>query len=208
VVANGPKYHSGAREVLKNYPDVTAFYLPQETGDYGAGGSMADVFAGMSFLTRADWVFFLDDDNFYDPNHVASVMDLVERHDLQWAYSLRKYVSLEGKFICEDNWCSLGHWPCLADSKSHLVDNSCYAVSLDLAKRCSLAWTKAPYIGDRFFFKALHETNTKAGCTGLYTANYRVGTGSGISTTELLVSDYNVKKSYPNGVPWSKESIT
>ena len=163
---------------------------------------MADVFSGVSFLTRADWVFFLDDDNFYDPNHISSIMSMVKEHGLHWAYSLRRYVDKEGQPIADDNWCSLGYWPVIADTRYNLIDNSCYAVSLNLAKACSLAWTDAPYVGDRCFFRALHNTKTRVGCTGLSTVNYRVGTGSGADPSELLISAEKAKKLYPGGFPW------
>lgn len=207
VYVNGAKYHQNASKILNKYPEVTAFYLPDETGDYGAGGSMADVFAASAFLTRSDWLFFLDDDNFYDPNHVGSLMTLIKENDLKWAYSLRRYVNKDGDAICDDNWCSLGYWPVIADHRWNLIDNSCYAVSLPLAKICSLAWTAAPYVGDRCFFGALHKTKTKAGCTGLSTVNYRVGSGSGADPSELLISEAKAKQLYPNGFPWRKPAV-
>lgn len=187
VYVNGPKYHESARAILKDYPGVHAFYLPEETGDYGLGGSMADVFAGATYLTRADWIFYLDDDNFFEPNHIESLLTLAGSHDLKWAYSLRKLVDLNGKYICDDDWCSLGVWPVKGTNDQFLVDNSCYAVSRRLAQKMSLAWTALPYVGDRCFLLALMESREKGGCTGLSTVNYRIGTGTASNDPEYFI---------------------
>ena len=207
VYVNGPQYHAAARAILRDYPDVTAFYLNDETGDYGSGGSMADVFAGAPFLTRADWIFYLDDDNFFDSDHVASLMNLARENDLKWAYSLRRFVSQEGNAICDDDFRSLGHWP-VVGTDGHLVDNSCYAVSRRLAQRMSLAWTAIPLVADRCFFMALERSGARYGCTGLSTVNYRIGTGSAQETPEhyLNLKD-SVQGRYPGGFPWRKPRV-
>jgi glycosyltransferase involved in cell wall biosynthesis len=214
VFVNGPRFHESAREVLKDYPSVHAFYLPEETGDYGYGtrekprGGMADVFAGAPFLTRSDWIFYLDDDNFYEPNHIESVMKLAETHDLKWAYSLRKIVDQKGEYICDDDWCSLGHYKVQRTVDEFLVDNSCFAVSRRLAQTKSLAWTAMPHIADRCFLAALKESGEKYGCTGLSTVNYRVGTGTAPTDREMyLDSARQIAIDYPNGFPWRTPQV-
>lgn len=208
VFVNGLRYHVAAREVLKDYPEVSAFYLDEETGDYGAGPSMADVFVAATFLTRSDWVFFLDDDNFYSPTHVESLLGLAVEHKLAWAYSLRTFVDVSGEFICEDDWISLGYWPEFG-SQSHLVDNSCYAVSLSLAKRYALAWTAAPLSADRCFFLVLHESGARYGCSGLSTVSYRIGLGTATGAADLYRQTHKNMRArmMSKEFPWRKESI-
>lgn len=208
VFVNGSRFHDAARATITAYPDVRAFYLPEETGDYGMGGSMADVFAAAPFLTRADWVFYLDDDNWYEPNHVESVMTLAREHDLKWAYSLRRFVSKDGQAICDDDWSSLGHSACNGVGPQFLVDNSCYAVSRRLAQKMALAWTATPFFADRAYFLALKESGERAGCTGLSTVNYRIGTGTAKFTAEqLLASHASARTQYPEGFPWRKPQV-
>ena len=101
VFVNGPRFHASAKAILDDYPEVKAFYLPEETGDYGVGPSMADVFAAGPFLTRSKWVCFLDDDNWFDETHVESLWLLASKHNLKWAFSLRKLVAPNGEFICK-----------------------------------------------------------------------------------------------------------
>ncbi len=207
VYVNGPKYHANARQVLERFPDVHALYLPEETGDYGTGFSMADVFAASAFLTTADFIFFLNDDDSYDPEHIESVMKLIQANDLQWAYSLRRFVDLKGRAIVDDDWCSLGHFPIIG-TQEYLVDNSCYAVSRKLAQRLALAWTALPVIADRCFLAALKATNARSGCTGLSTVNYRVGTGTADADPDTyLKCAVKAQELYPTGFPWRKKAV-
>jgi glycosyltransferase involved in cell wall biosynthesis len=207
VFVNGEKYHESARSILKDYPEVSAFYLPEETGDYGMGGSMADVFAAGPFLTRSDWILFLDDDNFFKPDHVETLLTFAEQNNLAWAYSLRCLVDKSGAYICDDDWCSLGRWP-IEGTTEHLVDNSCYLIRRNLACRMALAWTAAPFIADRCFCLSLMESGEKYGCTGLSTINYRIGTGTAQDSREYyLTLAESIKLRYPNGFPWRKPSV-
>lgn len=208
VFVNGPKYRWNALQVLQDFPHVKANYLHEETGDYnGSGPTCASVLATAPHLTNSDWVFFLNDDDFYDPNHVESVMNLVNGHDLKWAYSLRRIVTKSGDPICDDDWCSLGHWP-IVGTDQYLVDNSCYAVSRPLAQKHGLAWTAFPMIGDRCFLMALKESGERYGCTGLSTVNYRIGTGSAADDPDMYLGlAKSIRLEIKEPFPWRKPSV-
>lgn len=205
VYVNGPGHHAHARRVLEDYPAAEAFYLPADTGAYnGSAPSCAGVFAAAPFLTDADWVFFLNDDDFYDADHVESIMALAKAHDLGWAYSLRRFVTRLGEPIVDDDWCSLGHSPILGTSQ-YVVDNSCFAVRRDLAERYGQAWTVMPIIGDRAFLMALKESGARAGCTGRSTLNYRTGTGSAEDDPpKYLQCAEAARKAFPHVFPWRR----
>lgn len=209
VFVNGARFHDLAREILKNYPDVHAIYIPEDTGDYGGGPSMADVFAAAPFLTNSEWILYLDDDNFFEPNHIETLLSFIKKNSLKWAYSLRKFIDVNGKYICNDNWDNLGHWSeVLGRPEDHqLVDNSCYMVHRSLAKRCALAWTALPHIPDRCFFLALKELKVPCGCSGLYTVNYRIGASNKTPASEYLKADEVFKKQFPDGYPWKTPRV-
>lgn len=203
VFVNGPKYRVDADKVLKDFPGVAAVYLPEETGTFcGQGPSCASVFSSAPLLTNSDWVFYLNDDDFYEPNHIESIMTMVMVHCLKWAYSLRRFVTKSGDVICDDDWSSLGHFP-IEGTNQYLVDNSCFAVSRDLAIKYGLAWTIMPFFGDRCFLMALKDSGEKSGCTGLSTVNYRTGTGSAPDSPKLYLElSQNMKNKYTDGFPW------
>jgi GT2 family glycosyltransferase len=60
--------------------DVDVVYLPVANG--GGGYAMAPVYAAAPYLVGEDLIFFLDDDNFYEPDHIESITTLIEQHDL------------------------------------------------------------------------------------------------------------------------------
>jgi hypothetical protein len=137
-------------------------------------------------------------------------MYLADRHSLDWAYSLRKFVDINDNVICEDNWNSLGAWPPLQQPEGGLqfVDNSCFAVKRTLAAKFAMAWSAMPMIGDRCFFAALKASGAKYGTSGLYTTNYRIGTGTADGRAELyLESDKAAREAFPQGFPWARAQV-
>jgi hypothetical protein len=212
IFANGEKYWVDAERSLFHHSCATAekFFLREETGYYGLGtGSSADVYSAAPFLTNSEWVLFLDDDNWIEPNHVESLLTLVKKHDLKWAYSLRRFVAPDGSVICDDDWDSLGH------HNGILVDQSCYFVHRSLAKRFANAWSvkgDVPgfgelIIGDRAFFACLKDSGARGGCTGLVTVNYRVGATLPADPAGYLEMSETVRAKYPQGLPWKEERV-
>lgn len=205
VFVNGPEWHDRAREILKDYPEVAAFYLPTHSGDDGAGPGSAQVFAGAPWLTNKDLIFFLNDDDYYDIDHVAMLVKLIKDNELDWAYSLRKFVDKDG-IICEDNFDSLGFWPCSYNEKSYLVDNSCYAIKRKVARKFGHHWI-FPVIGDR---KILHEmkiAGLRSGCTGQYSVNYRTGGSAPPRGSDYYNNNLAQEERYKDGFPWRRQTV-
>ena len=184
-------------------PDTVAVHLPRANGTGGYG--MAPVFALAPFVVDEDIIFYLDDDNWYEPDHIESLASMIEEHDLGWAYSLRKIVDNEGNLICEDNCESLG---CHTNASGHyLVDNSCYAVRTDVARKHSHAWY-VPIISDRNFQAELMKARIKTGTTGRHTINYRLShDGTGGMTREKFLGNNEWMKQNRPGFEWTKKQI-
>jgi hypothetical protein len=166
---------------------------------------MAPVFALAPFAITEDIICYLDDDNWYEPDHIESVVEMIEKHDLGWAYSLRKIVDNEGNFICDDNCESLGCTPNSANQ--YLVDNSCYVVRTDVARRHSHAWY-VPIISDRSFQSELMRAKLPTGTTGKHSVNYRLskdGTG-GMTAEKFLGNNEWMKQNRPN-FSWTQKQI-
>jgi len=175
--------------------DTVAVHLPRANG--GGGYGMAPVFALAPFAITEDIICYLDDDNWYEPDHIESVVEMIEKHDLGWAYSLRKIVDNEGNFICEDNCESLGMQ--LNSANQYLVDNSCYAVRTNIARRHSHAWY-VPIVSDRSFQSELMRAGLSVGTTGKHSVNYRLskdGTG-GMTAEKFLGNNEWMKKHRPD----------
>jgi glycosyltransferase involved in cell wall biosynthesis len=175
--------------------DTVAVHLPNNNGGNGYG--MAPVFAMAPFVIKEDIICYLDDDNWYEPDHIESLVEMIEKHDLGWAYSFRKIVDNEGNFICEDNCESLGMQ--LNSANQYLVDNSCYVVRTNVARRHSHAWY-VPIISDRSFQSELMRAGLSAGTTGKHSVNYRLSKdGSGGMTPEKFIENNEwMKKHRPD----------
>ena len=203
VFAHGQPHHVRVDILLEDYPYVEGIYLPNNNG--GNGYAMAPVFAMAPYVISEDVIFYLDDDNWYEPDHIESLISIIEDHDLEWAYSLRKIVDNEGEFICDDNCESLGMY--LNATNHYLVDNSCYAVRADVARRHSHAWY-VPIISDRNFQAALMQAQYSAGTTGKHSVNYRISTdGSGGMTAEKFINNNEYMKQNHPHFQWAQKQL-
>lgn len=108
------------------------------------------VYAACSFLVNADVICYLDEDNWLDPSHVETLVDVIKRGN-DWAYSLRKIFDKDGNFLCEDNCESLGKWPVYFNDETYHIDTSCFAVKRDVAVRVGHLWY-GQWGADRQFF--------------------------------------------------------
>lgn len=69
-----------------------------------AGGALRTI---LSYLAHAEHVAYLDDDNWFAPDHLSSLRAAVARHD--WGFSFRIFVSPHTQEpVCIDEWESLG----------------------------------------------------------------------------------------------------
>jgi hypothetical protein len=166
---------------------------------------MAPVFALAPFAITEDIICYLDDDNWYEPDHIESLVEMIEKHDLGWAYSLRKIVNNEGEFVCEDNCESLG---CIPNAvNQYLVDNSCYVVRTDVARRHSHAWY-VPIVSDRSFQSELMRAKIRCGSTGKHSVNYRLSAdGTGGMTAEKFINNNGWMLLNRPDCSWTKKHI-
>jgi glycosyltransferase involved in cell wall biosynthesis len=159
------------------------------------------VYAASSFLVNADVICYLDEDNWFEPDHVQKMVDkLDEGYD--WVYSLRNIHDKEGKFLCEDNCESLGKWPVYFNPEVHHIDTSCFAVRRDVAVRIGHAWY-GQWGADRQFFNALKTNFTNYGCTNTNSVAYRLDGNANSVTEEFFTKGNDLQKVKYNGeFPW------
>ena len=170
VFAHGKQHWNSIESITSNYAEVETIFLPNNNGSDGYG--MAPVFAAAPFIVSEDVIFYLDDDNWIDEDHIYRALEMLQNNDtVDWVFSLRKYVDHMGNFMCLDRCENTGFFPNLWGQ--YLVDNSCYAVRTKIARQFSHAWYY-PIVSDRMFLKALLTNKILGACTGAYTTNYRI----------------------------------
>lgn len=205
IVIDGPEFEGKTHAALGKNQSRNIVCLPFNTGSNGYYGHR--IIAAFGHLIPADYILFLDHDNWYESDHVESLVDMCETRSLDWAYSLRNIVDKSGKFICRDNCESLGKWPVAFPGNGHLVDTSTYCFSNKFLRATCHIWDH-PRGADRRYFSTVKDTmkHTNYDCSGKYTMNYRLG-GNCESVTSRFFIEGNAlsEKQYPTGFPWVKE---
>lgn len=176
VVADGREYFQKVLNLPIPIDDgnrLTITSAPFNTGQ-GSGNTQGfyghRIFAAYPHLVNEDYILFLDDDNWWEPNHVQTLIDLCEEKQLDFTHSLRN-VFVDDKFLAEDKCEAIGRWPIAwFDGNQYLVDTSSYCFKRDwLIHACHLwHWS---WGGDRRFFMIVKD-QTKYETTGLHTLNY------------------------------------
>ena len=86
-------------ELKRLYPDVLMCYWDAKIGGNGYAGQRW--LAAAPQLITEDVTFFCNDDDWYSPDHVKSIMDKIDE-GYDWAYSLRSVHDKEGNFLFDD----------------------------------------------------------------------------------------------------------
>lgn len=170
-------------------------YLPVRTG--GNGMMNGGIVAASAFLVQEDLICWLDDDNWFEPNHIETMLEA--KGNKPYAYSLRKLVEDSGDFFDYDDFESLGQY-------SNFIDLNCYLMDRALATQIAPLWYKTTgdlMVGDRFVYEALRQNNIPFGETGKYTVNYRLNPKRDLRPWFF---DGNIKNraKYSGNLPWRK----
>lgn len=207
VVVDGENRELQSNRILHNYlPHIDRMVLPKPTGFDNYNGHR--IYGAATFLVEGDYLCFLDEDNWYDPNHIESLVDAVQ--DKIWAYSLRKIVNQQGEYICNDDCESLGYWKSVIND--NFVDVGCYMIPKLVALQFAPAWYRRarhpkeqPEV-DRLLAHFLFNNHNSAGWTGQYTLNYRVASRSDSVQAEFFLKGNEImQKVYKGTYPWRKQ---
>lgn len=202
VIIDGPEYHDRCKVITSMFMDskLKTMTLPENTGANGFYGHR--IYAAAGHLVSSDYVLLLDQDNWMAPNHVSSLISIIDSKGWQWAHSLRSIHDKDGRFLTEDNCESLGRWPIYLSDQHHLVDTSCYCIKREVFQQISGAWHWG-WGGDRRFLAAINQHFPNWGTSGLYTLNYRLD-GNPNSVNQQFFENGNavMEQRYTQGFPW------
>jgi glycosyltransferase involved in cell wall biosynthesis len=162
------------------------------------------VYAACGYLVNADLICYLDEDNWFEPNHVEKLVERIKK-GVDWAYSLRKIHDKEGSFVCEDNCESLGQWPIYFNKDAYHIDTSSFMVKADIARKLGGAWY-GQWGADRQFFNALKQYFPNFSCSKEYSLCYRLdGNENSVNAEFFEKGNAENEKQYPNGFPWKQQ---
>ena len=202
VVDGQPK----GRVIASEYSHIDLIDLPYSTGKDQYNGHR--IYGAMSYIASGDFLCFLDEDNWYEPNHIESLVDVISKGN-QWAYSLRKIVSQEGEYICNDDCESLGKWTSVVNDK--FIDVNCFMVPKIPALGFSPYWYRRarhpeeqPEV-DRILSPYMMQNLPEFDTNGQYTVNYRVASrGDSVQAEFFLKGNEMMNKQYNGELPWQK----
>jgi glycosyltransferase involved in cell wall biosynthesis len=223
IVIDGKEREEKARAILANTDTsrITTHIvcLPYPTGK---NRFICHRIYGMAtFLINGDYVCYLDEDNWYDPEHIEALVRITQEKGLDWAYSLRKIIDRDGNFLCLDDCESLGKWKYpLPNIIAYLVDTNCYFLKRNLAlefshifygrfrELVSIGENRCTDNPDIRLCTLLLEQYPQVDTSGLYSVNYRLG-GSEHSVKPNFFYHFNQirQQEYPNGFPWRKTKL-
>lgn len=173
---------------------------PQNTGANGFYGHR--IYAAYPHLIDTDYVFLLDEDNWYKPDHVETLVKTLQDGN-DFAYSLREIYDENKNYICDDNCESLGKWPIwfTHDNPQYLIDTSSFAFHREfLIKVCQL-WHSG-WGGDRRFYSHLRST-VKHNTSGKHTLCYRLdGNPNSVKADFFEQGNEEQHKRYEGKFPW------
>jgi hypothetical protein len=151
-------------------------------------------------------VFFLDEDNWYEPDHVATLVETIEKNKLDWAHSLRKVFTPDKQYITDDNCESLGQWPIYFshDNPQYLVDTSSFAFTRKFIQKTCHLWHSGAWGEDRRYFYAIAE-QSKWNTNGKHTLCYRVdGNPKSVDGNFFIEGNKKQLEHYKGELPWQK----
>jgi GT2 family glycosyltransferase len=127
LVVDGPEHtervEAALRAVTAHRCPLRVIALPHATGRDGHR-----VYAASTFLVDTDYVAFLDEDHWLDPDHVESLVSAVTDAGADWGFALRKVATEDGEFDDE------------SDGGEHPVGVSCHLLRTEAAVRVSPLW--------------------------------------------------------------------
>ncbi len=169
------------------------------------------IYGASVFLGDGDYFCFLDEDNWFDADHVESLVETAGR-GCSWAFSLRKIVDLDGNFVCNDDCESLGKWPSIGGY--YLVDVGCFFLPRPFAVESCPVWFRkglgsGTLPADRMLTAVLRQHAANFETTGRYTLNYRVGNTAFSARKEFFLrGNEEMLRKLGGKLPWREPADT
>lgn len=208
VVADGPQAEASVIALIgetEGVHPVNQITLPYNTGADRYNGHL--IYGAALFLVKGRYVCYLDEDNSFDPDHIASLMACITSRGLQWAYSLRKIIDQNGALLGQDDCQSLGRWPTWNRPDLNLVDTNCYMVRRDVALEQGNLWHHRTgyFHGPDFrICRALIDNYPAFDCSRKYSVNYMVESSeTSVNAEYFAMGNAEMAKRYPDGYPWA-----
>lgn len=168
------------------------------------------IYGALPFLLPHDYVFYLDDDNEFHPDHVATCVELCESKGLDWCYSFREIYDGD-TFVCNDECESLGKWPVWYNPVSCHIDTNCFCIKREVAVQIAPEWHRPAMVNgrpvtppDTMVANTLMRRFPNFDCTKKFTVKYWLGSQDITPKAQFFLNGNEAyRNAYPEGLPWS-----
>ena len=204
IVVDNPEIPAAIKNAIRQHK-VDVIELPYATGKDRFLGHR--IYGASTFLGKGDFFCFLDEDNWFDADHIAALIDVIRR-GFVWAYSFRKIVDFEGTFICNDDCESLGKWSSVLGEQDYLVDKNCYFLTRCAGVMSSPIWFRRfrevnSLDADRALVSFLRANGASYESSFQYSVNYRVGnTEQSVRKEFFLEGNQRMLQKRQGSLPW------
>ena len=202
LVVDGIQYQNAVWDIISHIDNknLKSCVIPINVGANGFYGHRA--YAAFTHLVDTEYVCYLDQDNWMEPNHIQTCIDTMKSKSLDWCHSLRNIHQKTGEFVCRDDCESLGKH--LAYTNTNHIDTNTYFLKTEIATKIASAW-HGGWGQDRVFLQVLSQHFKNWDCTGKYTINYRVEGQQGSVNTEFFVTGNKImSEKYGSKLPWTR----
>lgn len=222
VVVDGQEYWDSARfnwEMWEWEEDGCPFrtsnektrfmVLPYNTG--ANGYRCFRIYGAMPFLINTDWVAFLDDDNWFEPDHIANCIEACKNGPLDWCFTLRN-IWHEGKLICPDHCESVGLWSAWHAPGQRHIDTNCFFMRREMAVAVGPHWHRSRFdnngnvqvSADTVVANVLMNDEPRHALIAKPTVNYELGSWElSVKPEFFLRGNEEFLKQHGGKLPWS-----
>jgi hypothetical protein len=187
-------------KIKTNYPTCKVCYWDSKIGGNGWAGQRW--LSAAPHLITEDVTFFCNDDDWYDENHVQTIMERIEQ-GYDWAYSFRKIHDENGNFICEDNCEALGEAADVWNVPGHrFVDWCMWGMRTELLKQISIVLNNPSPQVDRMFYTTAKQLFPNFTSTNQHTFNFRLGGTCGVQREFFEFGNGEMLKRFNGKLPW------
>lgn len=207
LVVDGPQYWDPVVGMCGS-DGCEIVQTPENTGKTGGNFYGHRIYAAYPHLINSDYILFLDEDNWYEPDHVETLIKTIEAKNLDFSYSLRKIYSPDKKYLLDDNCESLGKWEIFMSrssphGKQHLIDTSSFCFKREFIQQTCHLWHHG-WGGDRRYFNMIKE-HAKYDTNGKHTLCYRLDGNDNSVTEQFFIEGNKTQENYYGGkYPWVK----
>ena len=206
IVVDGTEYFDSSIDNMPLGKDTNIQILPLPYNTGGTGGKWYGhrIYAGVPHLINADYIFLLDEDNWYEEDHVKSLVEVLERGN-DFAYSFRKIYSPDKTYIADDNCEALGQWPIYFshNDPQYLVDTSSFAFNTKFLQKTCHFWHSG-WGGDRKYLYSVLAQNPKWDTSYKHTLCYRTDANPNSPDADFFIKGNEQQlEHYKGKLPWN-----